>query len=349
MLPIQEKERRKNDVNDEKKEYLSEKLLTIEEHVVGQQLGSQHGDLLLRSELGLVLELDTVDIGVTGELDESGGQRGGLLLDDVAHVALLGLAVEEGRVELEAAAHLGPAAEEAGALNLAEGLVGVGLVLAAQVKGGDADTSEGGLDHRAEQLAGVQVVGSSDFLLGLVFHTAGVDVHTIAAEVEAHEGAQQLAGALVAATHAIVAHEGQQHGVGHVHVAHLALLASGIQAIPVVAEVLGQVLVVTVGSISGGGDVLSHLQSQRVIRSAAATIPVITDLIHAEEFSLGVVSDASVDGIGVLLLHARGAHTAVLGQELHMLSDGQRLCVFERSPVVRRTSSKISKKYTIIC
>ncbi len=313
--------------------------VAVEEHVVGQQLGGEDADLLLRVEVGGVLELNAVHIGVRGELNEGGSQGSGFLLDDLAHVTFLGLGVEERGVEVEGEAHLGPATEEARALDLAIRLVSVGLALATQVQGGDAAASVGGLDHRAQKLAGIQTERSALLLVGLVLHGAGVDVHAVSAAVKAHEGAQPLARELGAAALAVIADQGQKHGVSHVHVTHLALLLAGTEAVPVVLEVLSKVVEIALGAVSGKGNILSHLQSQGVVRGAAATVPVITDFVDAKELVLSVAANAGIDGVSVLLLYARRAHAALLGQELHMLSDGQLIGSLKNTPVVGSESS----------
>jgi hypothetical protein len=50
-----------------------------------------------------------------------------------------------------------------------------------------------------------------------------------------------------------------------------------------------------------------------MIRSAAAAVPVVADFIDAEKLGFSVVADTGVDGIAVLLLYARWAHTELLG------------------------------------
>ena len=166
-------------------------------------------------------------------------------------------------------------------------------------------------------------------------------MHAVSAAVEAHKGAQPLAGELGAAALAVIADEGQKHGVGHVHVAHLALLLASTEAVPIVLEVLGKVVEVALGAISGKGNILSHLQSQGVIRSAAATVPVVTDFVNAKELVLGVAANTGIDGVRVLLLHARRAHAAVLGQQLHVLSDGQLTRSLQDTPIIGSESSAL--------
>jgi hypothetical protein len=163
-------------------------------------------------------------------------------------------------------------------------------------------------------------------------------VHTVAAVVKAHKSAEKFARRSAAAL-AIIADEGQHRRVGHVYFAKSCLLFFAVQPVPVITEILRQVSIVA-GSVPGDGDIGSHLQAQRVVRSAATTVPVVTDLVDTKELGLGVVTDTCVNGIRILLLHTGRAHADLLGQQLHVLSDSQAVCTSENAPVLGREGTE---------
>lgn len=184
--------------------------VALEPHVVREHLRGEHRDLLRGGEVHALVEGHAVDVRLGHELLHSAGKAVGLLLDHLGEIAGFLLALEARDGEVEAAAHLRPAAEEARAFHLGEGLRGVGV---GQVQRGREHSAVDGLRDLADELAGVGVERSA-FLL-VVRELARIHAHAVLAAGAADEGRQPLAGSLAAAALTVVAQHRQhrQHAV----------------------------------------------------------------------------------------------------------------------------------------
>jgi hypothetical protein len=76
-------------------------------------------------------------------------------------------------------------------------------------------------------------------------------------------------------------------------------------------------------SISGKRDMLTDFKFQRVIRGAAAAIPVVRDFIDTKNLSLRILSQARVNRVGIFLLDTRRAGETSLRKELHVLANSK--------------------------
>lgn len=73
-----------------------------------------------------------------------------------------------------------------------------------------------------------------------------------------------------------------------------------------------------------------------MVRSAAATVPIIRHLIDTQELSLSILAETGVNRVSILLLHARRAAAAVLGEDFSVLADGEEVGVLENTPNIIR-------------
>jgi hypothetical protein len=138
-----------------------------------------------------------------------------------------------------------------------------------------------------------------------------------------------------AASHALVAHHREEHRLGLVHFRECLLPVVACDAIPVIHKVLRQVLVVGVAAVAWNRYIGAGLHHDRVVRLAAAPVPVVTDLVDTENLGLCLARKTSVHGVRVLLLHTalgNTARAALLGHELDVLANGKDLRVLHHAP-----------------
>lgn len=190
--------------------------VALEDHVVHEQLGSQSGDLLLSSHGlasgGALAEGDGVHISLSHELTHGTRQGGRLLLDDDTQITLVVLIVESGQREVEVAAALGPATEEARAFHAGEGL---STVVSGQMELGMVATAQVRLLYLANEAVCslVQLERTASLALGVIVEGASVDINAILAAAEAHECVQPTARHLAAAALTVVTNEGHDRRI----------------------------------------------------------------------------------------------------------------------------------------
>ena len=109
---------------------------------------------------------------------------------------------------------------------------------------------------------------------------------TISAAVEADERVEPLAGALKAATHAIVAQNGEEHILTLVKVVHEFLLSSRTETGPIITNISVDVLPIAASSRTRRWKIGTDFQLDRVIGRTATSVPVITYLnINISQFN----------------------------------------------------------------
>lgn len=96
--------------------------VTVEEHVVSEQLSREDSGLLGAVEACFRVEFDAVHVRIGEYFPDQSAERRRLFLNDDSQITFSMSGIKAGNKELEVAANFTPAAEEARSLDLTEGL-----------------------------------------------------------------------------------------------------------------------------------------------------------------------------------------------------------------------------------
>jgi len=282
-------------------------LLTLEEHVIQKDLIAKNHRLLLRRK-SLVLELDRKDVSIRDKLTQTGRDTSRTSLLDDRKITRLLLAVELTHREVEVAAELGASSEAHGTFDFTPRVL-VRKRFIGQVYRWRAVAAEAGNSAVSQYRGGGR--NGSDFARFHLVRTSRDDCGPVEAAFRTRETSETFVRAERIATIAAeallsVTNGREDGGLFHVRLLQLVGFRGDGHSSPISVHILEENGSLAGSSLnfSGHRNVLAKLHLPRMVRKAAASIPLLRYLVRTEQLSGKIRSGFVVSGGDVVALRS---------------------------------------------